>query len=101
MRETVELSRRAPGQMGALVGLMATGLVTNTVQAANRFAVVGVENGTHVTIRMYHKWGNGEWKTDVIRPGGRKWFWQTYDHANENRSSKFHVKFDSDLQPGK
>jgi hypothetical protein len=80
----------------AVVGL------TGIVMAANRFAVVGVENATHVTIRMEHKWGGGgSWNRDVLQPGGKKWFWHTYDHANENRSPKFHVRFDSDLNPGK
>src|SRR5262249_240166 len=77
----------------------ATGLAA-VVGAANRFAVGGVENGTHVTIRMHHRWGDGSWTTDVLQPGGRKWFWQTYDYANENRSDRFHVRFDSDLHPG-
>lgn len=83
----------------ALVTLLvvATGV---TVVAANRFAVVGIENGTHVTIRLQHKWGDGAWRSDVVRPGGRKWFWHEYDRANENRSPRFHVRFDSDLNPG-
>src|SRR5262249_35137214 len=84
--------------LAALI-LAATGL-TAVVAAANRFAVVGVENATHVTIRMHHRWGDGSWTTDVLQPGGRKWFWQTYDYANENRSDRFHVRFDSDLHPG-
>jgi hypothetical protein len=86
------------GLVALVIGVTA---LAATVGAANRFAVVGVENGTHVTIRMHHKWGNGPWSVDVLQPGGRKWFWQTYDFANENRSSPFHVQFDSDLQPGK
>lgn len=84
--------------IGLLVGV--TGL-TAIVTAANRFAVVGVENGTHVAIRMQHKWGDGQWATDVLQPGGKKWFWQTYEHANDNRSPRFHVQFDSDLSPGR
>jgi len=83
----------------ALVTLlvMAAGI---TVTATNRFAVVGVENGTQVTIRLQHKWGDGAWRTDVLQPGQRKWFWQQYDEPNENRSPKFFVRFDSDLNPG-
>jgi hypothetical protein len=71
-----------------------------TLAAASRFAVVGVENGTQVTIRLQHKWGDGAWRTDVLRPGARKWFWHEYDRANENRSPAFRVRFDSDLNPG-
>ncbi|MBY0458797.1 MAG: hypothetical protein K2V38_15780, partial [Gemmataceae bacterium] len=47
-----------------------------------------------------HKWGDGQWHTDVLKPGERKWFWHTYAFANENKSPRFHVKFDSDLKPG-
>jgi ABC-type amino acid transport substrate-binding protein len=50
---------------------------------------------------LQHKWGDGERKRDVVPPGGRKWFWWTYAHANNNHSPKFHVQFDSDLHPGK
>src|SRR5262245_31258013 len=92
-------SRRTPVALVALLILAGTGFTT-IVTAANRFAVVGLENGTQVTIRMEHKWGDGPWKMDVIAPGGRKWFWETYDYANENRSRPFHVRFDSDLTPG-
>lgn len=84
----------------AMVVLVAIGFTSNTSEAANRFAVVGVENATHVTIRLHYRWGDGEWKTDVIRPSSKKWFWWTYSQANDNRSPPFRVKFDSDLQPG-
>ena len=73
----------------------------NTAQAANRFAVVGIENTTQHTIKLQHKWGDGEWKTDVLKPGEKKWFWWTYSVANENKSPRFHVRFDSDMHPGK
>jgi hypothetical protein len=85
----------------ATVALAATPFGLEKADAANRYAVVGVENSTHVTVRMHHRWGDGQWKTDVLTPGGRKWFWWTYDHANENSSPRFHVRFDSDLHPGK
>ena len=62
--------------LAAVTLLVATAGIT--VAAANRFAVVGVENGTQVTIRLQHKWGNGEWRTDVLRPGYKKWFWREY-----------------------
>ena len=88
--------------LGLLVtlALAATPLIPATAEAASRYAVVGVENTTHVTIRMQHRWGDGDWRTDVLTPGERKWFWWTYGHANENSSPRFHVRFDSDLHPG-
>jgi hypothetical protein len=95
--------RRLDAMSGKAFIAMVTLLVMTagiTVAAANRFAVVGVENGTHVTIRLQHKWGDGNWRTDVLRPGGRKWFWHEYSRANENHSPAFRVRFDSDLNPG-
>ena len=35
-----------------------------------------------------------------LKPGEKKWFWWTYDFANEDKSPPFHVRFDSDLKPG-
>jgi hypothetical protein len=69
-------------------------------EAADRFGVVGIENTTRVTIRLQHRWGNGQWSTDVLGPGGRKWYWSEYRVANEDKSPPFHVRFDSDLSPG-
>jgi hypothetical protein len=85
----------------ALISMLTLSGGLVVVVAANRFAVVGVENGTHVAIRMQHKWGDGPWASDVLQPGGRKWFWHTYDRPNEDRSPTFRVQFDSDLSPGK
>ena len=87
--------------LAAPLALTATMFSPAKAEAANRFAVVGIENTTQNTINLQHKWGDGEWKTDVLKPGDRKWFWWTYSKQNENKSPKFHVRFDSDLQPGK
>ena len=87
--------------LGATLALAATPFSLAKVEAATRYAVVGIQNTTHVTVRMEHRWGDGQWKLDVLPPGERKWFWWTYRHANENSSPRFHVRFDSDLHPGK
>ncbi|HEY1186430.1 MAG TPA: hypothetical protein VGE74_02185 [Gemmata sp.] len=84
----------------APVAIAATLFSPAKAEAANRFAVVGIENTTQHTVRLSHKWGDGQWRTDVLKPGERKWFWHTYTVANENKSPRFHVKFDSDLKPG-
>jgi hypothetical protein len=70
-------------------------------EAADRFGVVGIENRTNVTVRLDHQWeGHGGWATDVLAPGMRKTFWWEYSQQNQDRSPKFHVRFDSDLSPG-
>jgi len=66
------LSRRPLISTLLALAVAAAGLTT-VVSAANRFAVVGVHNATHVTIRLQHKWGDGSWAADVLPPGGRKW----------------------------
>jgi hypothetical protein len=86
---------------GLLLGLSALLSGAAPSQAADRFGVVGIENATHVTVRFQHKWGDRSWNEDVLAPGQRKWFSWQYTHANEDRSPPFHVKFDSDLSPGK
>ena len=63
--------------------------------------MVGIENPTKVTIRLQHKWGDGQWTTDTLKPGEKKWFWWTYNRPNEDKSPRFYVRFDSDLHPGK
>ena len=83
----------------APLALAATMFSPSKAEASNRYAVTGIENSTQYTVRMYHKWGNGEWKLDVLKPGEKKWFWHTYAHVNENKSPKFHMKFDSDFKP--
>lgn len=87
--------------LGAPLAVAAALLTPTNADAANRFAVVGIENTTQHTIRLSHKWGDGEWHTDVLKPGERKRYWHTYAFANENKSPRFHVRFDSDLTPGR
>jgi hypothetical protein len=72
-----------------------------TADAADRFGVVGIENSTQVTVRLQHRWGDGSWDLDVLSPGGRKWFWSEFQVANQDKTPPFHVRFDSDLSPGK
>jgi hypothetical protein len=73
---------------------------TPRAEAADRFGVIGIENATHVTIRLNHRWGNAQWASDVLPPRERKWYWWTFSHANEDKTPGFHVQFDSDLSPG-
>jgi hypothetical protein len=69
--------------------------------AADRFAVIGVENTTHVNVNLQHRWGEGQWANDVLPPGGKKWYWHEFTVANQDTNPPFHVRFDSDLSPGK
>ncbi len=94
------MKRRMIVALAALVVLATVLCTPPKADAADRFAVVGIENATHVTIRLQHKWGDEQWKMDVIAPGNRKWYWWTYSRPNEDRSPPFHVRFDSDLSPG-
>lgn len=81
----------------ALLGLGAP----NAAMAADRFAVVGIENTTKANIRMEHRWGEASWQTDVLAPGKRRLISWEYKKQNANESPKLHVRFDSDVSPGK
>jgi hypothetical protein len=92
--------RRTMLALAVPLALATTLGVSPKAEAADRFGVVGIENATHVTIRLQHRWGDGPWSTDVMSPGARKWYWSEYHVANQDRSPPFHVRFDSDLSPG-
>ena len=66
MLRTMTLALAVPLALAAICG-------TPKAEAADRFGVVGIENATQVTIRLQHRWGDGQWTTDVLSPGGRKW----------------------------
>jgi hypothetical protein len=68
--------------------------------AADRFDVIGVENGTKAVIRIQHRWGREQWKSDTRRSGQWNWFRWEFKRANVDRTPRFHVKFNSDLSPG-
>jgi hypothetical protein len=86
---------------GFLLSLSALSWSATQSHAADRFGVVGVENTTHVTVRFQHKWGDSAWNEDVLPPGQKKWFAWEFSRAGQDVTPTFHVKFDSDLSPGK
>jgi hypothetical protein len=94
------MKRRMIVALAALVVLATVLCTPPKAEATKRFAVVGIENGTDVTIRVWYRWGKGQEKLDKIAPGQRKWYSWKYDRPNEDRSPPFHVRFDSDLSPG-
>ena len=91
------MKSRMIAALAALVVLATVFCTPPKAYATNRFAVVGIENATHVTIHIQYKWGGKPWKKDVIAPGHRKYYWWTYSRPNENKSPRFRVWFDSDL----
>lgn len=68
-------------------------------EAANRFAVTGIENKSTHTITYQYKWGADPWHTATLKPGETRLHWWTYDKANENKSPDFRVRFDSEFDP--
>lgn len=86
-------------------GMLALGtLVASpaTTQAANRYGVIGLTNHTSTTIKYKYKIGSkGNWRSRSIAPGRKQWFSHRYDFAGENRSTKFYIRFDSDLRGGR
>ena len=68
-------------------------------EAANRFAVTGIENKSTQTIKYSYKWGNDAWVTATLKPGEQRLHWLTYGTVNENKSPAFRVRFDSEFDP--
>jgi hypothetical protein len=93
-----DMNRRT--MLATTLSLAAVLCGTPRAEAADRFGVIGVENATHVTIRLNHRWGNAQWGSDVLTPNEKKWYWWTFSHANEDKTPQFQVRFDSDLSPG-
>jgi hypothetical protein len=98
--EEAQMIRSSLMALIAPVAIAAGMFAPSKAEAAERYAVVGIENTTKNTINLQHKWGDGKWHTDVLKPGEKKWYWWTYEFANEDKSPPFHVRFDSDLKPG-
>jgi hypothetical protein len=91
------------GKMVASTLLLMLGLVLwapGDAAATERFAVIGIENSTHVTVRYQHRWGDKAWSNDVLSPGQKKVHAHEFSSPNEDRNPPFHVRFDSDLSPG-
>ena len=84
--------------VAALAGFSALAAFVPAAQAANRFALVCIENRTNVTLNYNFKWGvDGKWSSRTLAPNaGRAHSWR-YSHPDENRSPGLHVSFDSDL----
>jgi hypothetical protein len=85
--------------LAAPLALTAAMFSPGTAEAANRFAVTGIENNSTHTITYSYHWGDGAWKTVTLKPGTRELHWWTYSKANENHSPELHVKFDSEFDP--
>ena len=65
-----------------------------------RYGIVTIHNKTDNTINYAYRVGNGAWHQASNRPGHYRYYYHQYAFANENRSPRFHIRFDSDLGPG-
>jgi hypothetical protein len=85
--------------LAAPLALAATMFSPAKAEAANRFAVTGIENKTQHTVTYQVKWGDGDWKSITLKPGQRWMHWYTYPKVNDNKSPKLTIKFDSEFDP--
>jgi len=65
-----------------------------------RYGIVTIHNKTDITINYAYRIGDGAWHQASIGPGHYRYFYHQYAFANEKRSPRFHIRFDSDLGPG-
>jgi hypothetical protein len=70
------------------------------VPDGNRYAVLVIQNPTHLTINYAIRWGYGRWTHCSIEPGMRTTHSFRYTYLDQTSSPKPAVKFDCDLSSG-
>ena len=70
------------------------------VLGGNRYGIVTIHNTIGSIINYSYRIGNGDWHQASIKPGHYRYYYHTYDFANENRSPLFRIRFDSDMEAG-
>jgi hypothetical protein len=83
------------------IAILLTTLPAIKTEAADRFAVLCLNNNTNRIINYKYKWGDGNWKTSRVRPAGRYWHSWKYKRPNQRKSPPFNISFDSDMSNGK
>jgi len=85
----------------AILSLGLAAMATSVATAADRYAVIAVENTlTNVTIGMTFAWGDSAWQKRSLRPGEKHQFCHEFARPNEDKNPPFHIKFDSSIAPG-
>jgi hypothetical protein len=71
---------------------------TDSVEAADRYAMTCVENKTNLTLRYSTRWGgSGAWRSHVLGPARRTSHTYEYPKGKEGKSPDLHINFDDDL----
>lgn len=83
--------------LAASASLAGLTLMGPEAEAADRFALTCMQNKTNLTLNYKTKWGDGQWQTHRIVPGGKRWHAWEYQRGQEGRSPWLHVAFDDDL----
>ena len=85
----------------AMLALTATALSPAPASAADRYAVISVDNATsNATVGLSYRWGDAGWASVRLSPGHRRHFCWRFNYANEDQNPPFHIRFDSDVRPG-
>jgi hypothetical protein len=85
----------------AIFSLSLAAMATSVATAADRYAVIAVENTlSDATIGISFVWGDGAWQKRSLRPGEKHQFCHEFAFPNENKNPPFHIKFDSSIAPG-
>lgn len=87
-------------QAAALAAAFVFGAAENTY-AADRFAVISIDNATNATVTVTYRWGTQSKKNHTFTPGQRHWFSYKYDSPSSPSSPDFFISFDSDVRGGK
>ncbi len=63
-----------------------------------KMALTCISNKTDFTVKYQAHWSDGSWTSYTLTPNQWRSHTWNYDFANENRSPKFYVRFDENLQ---
>jgi hypothetical protein len=71
--------------------------ITPKVEAADRFAVISVQNETNANITIAYRWADDQTKkTHLLAPNAKHWFSYKYPSPDANHSPDFFISFDAD-----
>ncbi len=60
------------------------------------YAVTCIENRTNLNLNYMYRWGDGEWKSQSVKPGEWRWHSLRYE-GGQHSSPDLRVRFDFDL----
>ncbi|MEQ8788702.1 MAG: hypothetical protein RIC55_20495 [Pirellulaceae bacterium] len=81
----------------ALLSLGLLGSITNTAQAADRYALLEIHNRTDAVINFQIKFGDGAWQDTYVAPGESVGIYAGFSYPGSYDHDPIHIRFDDDM----